>query len=96
MAEVNAEDHPGAFPWATGKVVLVWGSGAYRKSNVCLAAIPSAQIETKSAIRYFSGLGGGTPTWSASEADAVPATCPTCGLAALTRRGAAGAAVFFG
>jgi hypothetical protein len=73
LAEVNAEDHPGAFPWPTGKVVLIWGSGAYRKSNVCLAAVPSAQIETKSAIRYFSGLGGGgTPTWSAAESAAVP------------------------
>jgi hypothetical protein len=73
LAEVNAEDHPGAFPWATGKVVLIWGSGAYRQSNVCLAAVPSAQFETKSAIRYFSGLGGGgAPTWSSAESAAVP------------------------
>ena len=72
MVEVDAADYPGAFPWAAGKVVLIYGSGAYRASNVCLAAIPSAEIETKASMRYFAGMdGGGSPAWSAAESDAA-------------------------
>jgi len=72
MAEVDAGDYPGALPWATGKVTLIWGSGAYRNSNVCLAAIGSAEIENKSALHFFAGLdAGNAPTWSTTESAAA-------------------------
>lgn len=73
MAEVNAEDFPGAFSWHTGKTTLIYGSGAYRASNVYLAAIPSAEIETKSAMRFLAGFdSGGLPLWSTWESNAAP------------------------
>jgi hypothetical protein len=53
--------------------VLMWGSGAYRKSNVYLACTPARDIEHKDRTFYFSGLkGGGKPQWSMEEAAAVP------------------------
>ena len=72
MVEVYAADYPGQLPYTFGKVVLIWGSGAYRKSSPALACIPSDQIEVRSALRYFSGFGeDGTPSWSAHESDAA-------------------------
>lgn len=72
MAEINVADYPGQLPWPDGKVTLIWGSGPYRRSNVCLAAIPSAQIENRQALRYFAGLDtGGKPRWSALESEAA-------------------------
>jgi len=72
IAEINAEDWPG-LPSKKGKTVLIWGSGVYRKSNVCLACIPSAQIADKSALRYYSGLSpDGAPIWEKKESRAKP------------------------
>lgn len=57
---------------ASADTVLIWGSGAYRRSSPYLACVPSAGIEAKSAIRYFAGLDqAGHPTWSESEVDAM-------------------------
>jgi Domain of unknown function (DUF4185) len=71
MVEVEAAAFPRQLPYDSGKVVLIWGTGAYRKSNPCLACIPSVSIEDKSALRYFSGLESGVPTWNESESRAV-------------------------
>ncbi|MGV3616724.1 MAG: DUF4185 domain-containing protein [Fimbriimonas sp.] len=73
MRMVNAADFPGLLPWSSGDVVLIWGAGQYRASNLYLAAIPASSIGTKSAMRYVSGINGSNvPTWSSSEAAAVP------------------------
>ncbi|MBE7557536.1 DUF4185 domain-containing protein [bacterium] len=71
MLEVDAVDYPGRLPVASGKVVLIWGSGEYRKSHLYLAAIPSERIEDKSAMRYYSGFREGAPVWSENERDAI-------------------------
>lgn len=52
--------------------VLMYGLGAYRASNVYLASTPASTFATGEGTRYFTGLVNGLPTWSASEADAVP------------------------
>jgi len=51
--------------------VLVWGTGAYRKSDAYLSIVPAAQFESGNGTRYFSGLdAGGAPAWSEKESDA--------------------------
>jgi len=56
----------------TEKTVLIWGSGEYRASSPYLAYVPSGSIDTKSSIRYFTGLTeSGDPLWSAAETDAT-------------------------
>lgn len=60
-------------PNADRDTILLWGSGPYRKSDLFLACVPAAQLEDKSAIRYFAGLDGtGRPTWDAEPAAAAP------------------------
>lgn len=55
-----------------GPFVLVWGTGHYRQSDAYLLIVPAATFESGQGTRYFAGLDvSGTPTWSASEADAV-------------------------
>ncbi|MBN1910680.1 MAG: DUF4185 domain-containing protein [Pirellulales bacterium] len=59
--------------WKEGPWLYVFGSGDYRASSVCLARVKQEDIERKDAIRYFAGLDKqGQPTWSPSEAQAVP------------------------
>lgn len=73
MANVKAEDFENLLPCDSGQVVLIWGSGAYRKSNPSLACIAADKIEDKTALRFFSGLGrDGRPVWSKNESDAAP------------------------
>ncbi len=72
MQEVDAAEHEGRLPIASGKVVLIWGSGAYRASDLYLACVPSASIEEKSAWRYYAGLRDGRPRWSERESDCIP------------------------
>jgi hypothetical protein len=57
--------------------VLIWGSGAYRQSDVYLAYVPSAQITNSSAIRYLTGTAGTEPLWSNNETDAVSLVNPS-------------------
>jgi len=53
-----------------GPFILVWGTGAYRKSDAYLSIVPSAQFETGTGTRYFAGLDGGrAPIWSEKESD---------------------------
>lgn len=59
--------------WPSGGWLYLFGSGAYRKSSVCLARIRPDQLSDRSQLRYFSGAGpDGQPQWSAREGDAIP------------------------
>ena len=54
-----------------GPFILVWGTGAYRKSDAYLSIVPTAQFESGQGTRYFAGLGtAGAPRWSEKESDA--------------------------
>lgn len=56
----------------SGNDVYVFGLGAYRGSDVYLSVVGATDFESGQGTRYFTGLVSGQPTWSASEADAVP------------------------
>lgn len=59
--------------WLTNDWLYIYGSGEYRKSNVCLARVKPAEIEDRSKLEYFGGTDlRGHPRWSVKEADAVP------------------------
>lgn len=59
--------------------VLLWGSGAYRRSTVSFAMLPEDRVDDRSAIRYFAGLdGGGEPRWSPREQDSAPLIDQDC------------------
>jgi len=59
-------------PASSGEGVFLFGSGAYRQSNVRLAFQSADEIENLSTIRYLAGLDqGGMPTWSSTEMAAV-------------------------
>ncbi len=65
----NAEI-PG-LPDASGKSVLLWGSGVYRKSDPYLAYLPLESVDDPKTLRYYAGLNeNGTPRWSNRESDA--------------------------
>jgi hypothetical protein len=71
VTKVNLLDWPGT-PVGSGDGLFIFGSGAYRASNVRLAFQPASAIQDATALRYFTGLdAGGNPLWSASEADAI-------------------------
>ena len=56
-----------------GPAVLMWGNGAYRKSNAYLAVTPAQNWATGEGTRYFAGLdAAGEPTWAADESRAAP------------------------
>ncbi len=55
-----------------GPFVLMWGTGAYRKSDAYFAVVPAANFETGDGTQYFAGLdAGGAPLWNPNEADAA-------------------------
>jgi hypothetical protein len=59
--------------WPAGDWLYIYGSGAYRKSNVCLARVRPTDIRDRSKLEYFGGTGrNGAPRWSPHERDAVP------------------------
>lgn len=54
-----------------GPFILVWGTGAYRKSDAYLSIVPAAQFETGKGTRYFAGLdAASSPIWNEKESDA--------------------------
>ena len=57
---------------ASGPDVLMFGLGQYRASDVYLAKTPATTFWDGTGTQYFAGIVSGQPTWSASEADAVP------------------------
>jgi polyisoprenoid-binding protein YceI len=53
-----------------GPFILVWGTGAYRKSDAYLSIVPAAQFESGKGTRYFAGLDArNSPIWSDKESD---------------------------
>jgi hypothetical protein len=73
-----------------GRVLLIWGSGAYRADDLRLAyldlrdpAIWSYLLDDRPfdasllGLRYFSGLCGQIPLWSGQERDARPLFSPS-------------------
>jgi hypothetical protein len=56
----------------SGNDVYIFGLGIYRGSDVYLSVVSVANFESGQGTRYFTGLVNGQPTWSTSEADAVP------------------------
>jgi uncharacterized protein (TIGR03437 family) len=65
-------------PVSPEPVMLIFGLGEYRASNIYLSIIPSTQFATgvdstgAPATKYFASLSNGQPTWSSSESSAVP------------------------
>ena len=65
-------------PVSPEPIVLNFGIGKERASNIYLSIIPSSEFWTgldqngNSATRYFTGMSSGQPTWSSSESAAVP------------------------
>jgi hypothetical protein len=60
-------------PETTGRGLLVWGSGDYRRSNPYLAYVPLDSVEDRLAWLFYTGLDPdtGAPIWSVHEADAT-------------------------
>ncbi len=68
-------------PESAGQGLLVFGTGAYRRSNPYLAYVPLGSVEQRSAWLFYSGPDtstalsagsvSGSPTWSGDEAAAV-------------------------
>ena len=56
----------------SGADVFMFGLGDYRATDVYLAAVPASGFESGLGTRYFAGLVNGQPTWTGSEAEAVP------------------------
>ena len=77
MSIIDSAQWPG-LPYP-GENLLIFGSGAYRKSKLYLAAMPASSIDTKSGLRYLSGFNGSTPMWSPSEAAAISLTTSDLG-----------------
>jgi uncharacterized protein (TIGR03437 family) len=65
-------------PVSPEPVMLIFGTGQYRASNVYLSIIPSSELALgidavgNVSTRYFSGMTNGQPTWSVNEANAAP------------------------
>jgi hypothetical protein len=56
----------------SGDDVYIFGIGVYRGSDVYLSVVKAADFVSGARTRYYTGVVNGQPTWSASEADAVP------------------------
>lgn len=70
VVKVNNGDWPG-LPESAGEGLVMFGSGAYRKSTARLAFQPVSQIDSAKSMRYFNGLdNSGYPKWSEKEEDA--------------------------
>jgi hypothetical protein len=58
--------------WKADPWLYIYGSGDYRRSNVCLARVKQADILRRGEIRYFQGTSAdGSPQWSEHESDAT-------------------------
>lgn len=58
--------------WSTDDWLYIYGSGNYRKSNVCLARVKPVHLNDNSKLEYFIGVGTqGHPRWSPRQADAI-------------------------
>ncbi len=70
--KVVPHQHPslnGSLPFS-GPALLLWGSGRYRNSHVYLAAVPLANVESRSAWWFYTG--SPSSPWSPDEHQARP------------------------
>lgn len=66
-------------PRSAGTALIMFGSGAYRQSDVRLAYQPANEIDTRESLRYFTGLDqSGQPVWSRNEDEAAPLFSQPC------------------
>ena len=74
FVKFSLRSEPGAITGlpSGGPFILVWGTGAYRKSDAYLSIVPAAQFESGKGTRYFAGLDArSAPVWSEKESDAT-------------------------
>ncbi len=57
--------------WKQGDDLLIWGIPSGRHGGAALMKVPEKEIETAASYRYFAGVQGGRPKWSADMRDAV-------------------------
>ena len=57
---------------ASGTDVYMFGIGNYRASDIFLSKTPASAFWAGTGTQYFAGLVNGQPTWTSSEASAVP------------------------
>lgn len=57
---------------ASGSDVYMFGTGKYRASDIFLSQTPASGFWAGTGTRYFAGRVNGQPTWTTSEAAAVP------------------------
>lgn len=57
---------------ASGTDVFMFGTGTYRASDLFLSRTPASGFWAGTGTQYFAGLVDGQPTWTGSEAGAVP------------------------
>ena len=57
---------------ASGSDVYMFGTGTYRKSDIYLSKTPASGFWAGTGTQYFAGRVNGQPTWTSSEAAAVP------------------------
>jgi Domain of unknown function (DUF4185) len=72
FVKMSLHMEPGAIPGLPpgGPFILVWGTGAYRRSDGYLSIVPAAQFESGRGTRYFAGLDAASvPIWSERESD---------------------------
>ena len=55
-----------------GSDVYMFGTGKYRASDIYLSKTPASGFWTGTGTQYFAGRVNGQPTWTTSEAAAVP------------------------
>jgi len=68
---VRPEDFPGLPDEQRGPMLLLWGSGGYRRSNVNLACVSLVNLEDRSAYWFFTGTPD-APRWDRDEDRARP------------------------
>lgn len=72
IVEIEKSELSNYFSDSSGKALVIFGSGPYRKSDVRLAFQPSDQIQSHASIRYLSGIDrSGKPVLSPNEDDAM-------------------------
>ena len=57
---------------ASGSDVYMFGAGKYRASDIYLSRTPASGFWAGTGTQYFAGRVNGQPTWTNSEAGAVP------------------------
>ena len=59
-------------PVLSGSDVYMFGTGAYRASDIFLQKVPATAFASGTGTQYFAGITNGQPVWVNSESSAVP------------------------